>query len=773
MTEPSPATPRQAIFLSYASQDVEAARHISESLRAVGVEVWIDKAGGLEHGDEWDAKIRRQIRECVLFIPLISASTQARHEGYFRIEWELAAERAQGIAQGVPFILPVIIDDTPEGEALVPDRFRRVHWTFLQEGRMTAEIQAQFLKLWTRRTAAPREEARRISSVNTASGLPTLPAPRRSKRLRWFALAAAIGAVLFASIWWFGREPAKGGKRTVSDPEEHVGISREAKRKAIESKSLVVLPLENLSPDPADAFFTEGLHSEIIATLSRVSELKVISRNSAQKYKNSTESLAAIAQKLAVANVITGDVRRDQDNIRVQLELRRASDEALLWSPPPFNRKVADVFAIQSEIASEVARVLQARQATGTAESARLFTTNARALELFLKAKEALYVPNTTYAQRRECILQLEEALKLDPEFWYAAGYLSVAHSQMLFVQRQNPDRAADRVAAKRWADEAIRLAPAGLGGGALAYYYIFVEEDPVRGLAIAEENVRALPGDAERHNLVAYALETLGRSREALVEVRLALELDPFNTSSRYTELKLLLQLRRGTEWNELLEQFLTDFPVMKGRELIESLGYRMHGKLPPSLDQYSPERRVFWLMRARRYDDAVKAAEAYLAAASGSDLTRFEVQWAHARALGQLGRKSQQAAAAQASLALAQKLEAEKVDPRRDAYRLALAYAVCGRADEAIAAAVRYAQDAATKSNVRLRWEREEELARIYAITGRIRESVERVKSLVQLPTGLLVASMAVDPDWDNVRSDPRFKSLLANPNNSKPIY
>src|ERR1044071_6036287 len=95
--------PGKAVFLSYASQDAEAARRICDTLRAAGVEVWFDADGGLEHGDEWDAKIRRQIKECVLFIPIISANTQAWHEGYFRLEWELAAERAMGIAAGGGF----------------------------------------------------------------------------------------------------------------------------------------------------------------------------------------------------------------------------------------------------------------------------------------------------------------------------------------------------------------------------------------------------------------------------------------------------------------------------------------------------------------------------------------------------------------------------------------------------------------------------------------------------------------------------------------------
>ena len=141
----------RAVFLSYASQDAEAARRICDALRSAGVEVWFDTNGGLEHGDEWDQKIRRQIKECVLFLPLISANTQAREEGYFRIEWELAAERAMGIAAGTAFILPIVIDDTREPAALVPDRFRKVQWTKLPGGLITPEVQARFLKLWSHR----------------------------------------------------------------------------------------------------------------------------------------------------------------------------------------------------------------------------------------------------------------------------------------------------------------------------------------------------------------------------------------------------------------------------------------------------------------------------------------------------------------------------------------------------------------------------------------------------------------------------------------------
>src|SRR5262245_18259618 len=101
----------KAVFISYASQDGEAVKRICETLRAGGIEVWFDQAE-LVGGDAWDRKIRRQIKECALFMPVISRSTQARLEGYFRLEWKLAAERTHTMAEAKPFLMPVVIDDT-------------------------------------------------------------------------------------------------------------------------------------------------------------------------------------------------------------------------------------------------------------------------------------------------------------------------------------------------------------------------------------------------------------------------------------------------------------------------------------------------------------------------------------------------------------------------------------------------------------------------------------------------------------------------------------
>jgi hypothetical protein len=135
-----------SIFLSYASQDVAAAGKIRDALEAVGLDVWFDKRQ-LEWGDDFGAKIKRNIRGCSFFAPLISASTQKRSEGYFRLEWRLAAERAMQIADAVPFILPIALDETDESEAKVPDKFKEVQWTRLTAGHALPELTERMVRL--------------------------------------------------------------------------------------------------------------------------------------------------------------------------------------------------------------------------------------------------------------------------------------------------------------------------------------------------------------------------------------------------------------------------------------------------------------------------------------------------------------------------------------------------------------------------------------------------------------------------------------------------
>ncbi len=128
--------PGRAVFLSYASQDARAAQRLCEVLRNAGVTVWFDQSE-LRGGDSWDASIRQQIKSCYLFVPMISANTQEREEGYFRREWKLAVDRTSDMAGDRAFLLPVVIDGTSDLQARVPEKFREVQRTRLLEGANT------------------------------------------------------------------------------------------------------------------------------------------------------------------------------------------------------------------------------------------------------------------------------------------------------------------------------------------------------------------------------------------------------------------------------------------------------------------------------------------------------------------------------------------------------------------------------------------------------------------------------------------------------------
>ena len=188
-----PLPPQPSVFLSYASEDRPAALALRDVLPTFGLEVWYDESA-LLGGDAWDQKIRRQIRECDFFMPLISAQTEARPEGYFRREWRLAVERTLDMADDHPFLLPVVIDDTTQAGARVPERFLTVQWTRVPGGRPNAALEALCRRLATgewlasaapRAGTADRAEARRAPP--SAGNYPPFPREEPGQRVRFWA----------------------------------------------------------------------------------------------------------------------------------------------------------------------------------------------------------------------------------------------------------------------------------------------------------------------------------------------------------------------------------------------------------------------------------------------------------------------------------------------------------------------------------------------------------------------------------------------------------
>jgi TolB-like protein len=195
-----PPTRRPSVFLSYASEDRQAAQAIRDALPPLGLEVWYDESE-LNGGDAWDQKIRRQIRECDFFMPLVSARTEARHEGYFRREWRLAVERTLDMADDHTFLLPIVIDNTDQAGARVPEKFLTVQWLRLPGGRPTAAFEALCRRLVAGQATGPQQSPKK-ASVQPAGAVsppartrefPEFPREEAGQRVRFWAHVGGWG----------------------------------------------------------------------------------------------------------------------------------------------------------------------------------------------------------------------------------------------------------------------------------------------------------------------------------------------------------------------------------------------------------------------------------------------------------------------------------------------------------------------------------------------------------------------------------------------------
>ncbi|HVN34036.1 MAG TPA: TIR domain-containing protein [Casimicrobiaceae bacterium] len=307
----------QAVFLSYASEDAEPARRISETLRAAGLEVWFDQSE-LRGGDAWDASIRQRIKECALFVPIISRNTQARSEGYFRLEWKLAVDRSHLMADDQPFLLPVVIDETPDASARVPDRFRERQWSRLPAGE-NAEAFAERARRLLASDPAGSSAAPEAAVTRRASP----PAHGRSRLLTW--LVAGLGAVVVAlSAFIALRAPIKEPAVVATTNSATEAVVVPAARKP-EPNSVAVLPFTNLSDDKENEYFSDGISEELLSVLQQIPDLRVAARLSSFSFKGKNTTAQEIGEKLGVENLVEGSVRKSGKSVRITVRLTRAA----------------------------------------------------------------------------------------------------------------------------------------------------------------------------------------------------------------------------------------------------------------------------------------------------------------------------------------------------------------------------------------------------------------------------------------------------------------
>jgi TolB-like protein len=328
----------RAIFLSYSSQDAEAVRRICAALRAAGLEVWFDQSE-LRGGDAWDASIRRQIRDCALFLPVISANTEARGEGYFRLEWRLAVERSHLMADDQAFLMPVVIDATSEATARVPDRFRERQWTRLPGGETAQAFVDQVRHALAATAAKPA-----LSAVPPPDAAKAAPAPRRHWRIAAILVAVAIAAVALTA-----RFVARNSHKAIAPSAQQTATMPPATGAAADAKSIAVLPFVNLTGRPEDAYLADGLQEEILNALARLPALKVISRTSAGEFRGGTPNVREVGQRLGVGSVLEGSVRREGQKLRLTVQLIDTRNDRHILAAD-YDRDLGHVLGLQSEI---------------------------------------------------------------------------------------------------------------------------------------------------------------------------------------------------------------------------------------------------------------------------------------------------------------------------------------------------------------------------------------------------------------------------------------
>ena len=337
-----------------------------------------------------------------------------------------------------------------------------------------------------------------------------------------------IGLVLALGggfLWRFAAARSADSKTAVVPNES---------RSVVNSKSIAVLPFENLSEEKQNEYFADGVQDQILTDLSQIADLKVISRTSVMQYKSGiARNLREIAQQLGVAHVVEGSVQRSANKIRVNAQLIDARNDVHLWAQT-YDRDLADVFAIQSEIAKAIADQLQAKLSPNEKKAIdRPPTTDLAAFDLYSRAKSLLLTRSfsaTGIPDVRKAIELLDEAVKRDPSFFDAYCQLANAH-EFLYAVSGSDHTPARLGLAEAALQAATRLRPdAAETHLARAQYLYHGRRDYAGALAELESVRRALPNDPRIFELTGYILRRRGQQEEGLRNLQRAVELDPRN---------------------------------------------------------------------------------------------------------------------------------------------------------------------------------------------------------------------------------------------------
>jgi TolB-like protein/Tfp pilus assembly protein PilF len=340
-----------------------------------------------------------------------------------------------------------------------------------------------------------------------------MPGVVQRKKHAWIYVVV-IGGLASIGLFLLGRYTAQ----TPRQNEEAGGV--------ISAKSIAVLPFDNLSGDPDNAYFTEGVQDEILTRLAKVADLKVIARTSTQKFKSAPENLPEIAQQLGVLNILEGSVQKANDQVRVNVQLINALTAAHVWADT-YDRKSTDIFAVESEIAKSVADALQAKL-TGAEKSSivKAPTADPEAYELYLKGR--FFWNKRSGADLRKAIEYFDQAIAKDPN--YALAYAGLADSYLLLPNYGSASTQESLPPARAALNKALELddslAEAHASSGLLATFECRLE----RAITDFERAIQLKPNYATAHHWLMFGRLALGHLDQAVEEGKRALKLDPLS---------------------------------------------------------------------------------------------------------------------------------------------------------------------------------------------------------------------------------------------------
>ena len=543
----------------------------------------------------------------------------------------------------------------------------------------------------------------------------------------------------------------------------------------IPSKSIAVLPFDNLSDDKSNAYFAEGIQDEILTRLSKIAALKVISRSSTQKYKSAPDNLREVGRQLGVANLLEGSVQKIANAVHVNVQLIRAATDEHLWAES-YNRKLDDVFGVEGEVASTIADQLNAKL-SGTEQKAVTDkpTQNTAAYDAYLRG---LAIEHTQYSYEsyQQAAREYVEAVQLDPNFAFAWARLAVLRSFLYFNAVDPNTNTAGAV--KEAADRAMALAPeAGESWIAQGAYRYRVLRDFAGAVTAYKQAQIRLPNNSYLLQNLAFVQRRLGLWQEAEATFKKALELDPRNfqlLGSLGGE--CYAYLRRFNDARVAMDRALEISPDSASTRANKAVTFQNEGRLDEAAhelaripadttDDFVVAPRINQAIYERNFDSAISMIERKLSSVPAGQPLDSVTELA----LVQLG-FCQQWTGRDEDARRSFSRAIESIKPKPDALvspdangtpnTLALAYAGLGEKEKALEQAQRavkdYEMDAVNKP-----WS-ETTLAQIQARFGDFDSAIAAIPHLLEVPAGLTIANLKLDPLWDPLRRDPRFQKL-----------